>query len=158
MLRSRALEWSSGLAVKRKSGDGGEQNQRGQTGDEEIDQRSGNGNADVALPGVDRIGNGVRFVEDGDSADRQQNDALRRNARAARHQRVTQFVQHHAAENNPDQRKPAQRGGRILRGGFRAPHKDQQKQEGQMNADFDSEKTSDRDGPTAHRHACQYSI
>jgi hypothetical protein len=34
----------------------------------------------------------------------------------------------------------------------------QQKDEGQMNANFDSEKTSDRDGPTAHRHAYRYSI
>ena len=69
----------------------------------EIHQRSGNRDANVALPGVDRVGNGVRFVKDGDAADRQQDDALRWNARAAGHQSVTQFVQHHAAENDADQ-------------------------------------------------------
>src|SRR5208282_15931 len=111
------------------------------SGDQEIDQRSGGRDPDVTLPGVDRVRNGVRFVKDGDSADGEQDDALRRNARPARYQSVA-----------------AQGGARILGGGFGAPHKDQQKQEGQVNADFDSEDTSKRDGPTAHRHAYQYSI
>ena len=52
---------------------------------------------------VDRIGNGMRFVEDGDSADWQQDDALRRNARTASHQSVTEFVQDHAAEDDAHQ-------------------------------------------------------
>src|SRR5216683_8380364 len=67
-------------------------------------------------------------------------------------------MQDHAAENDADQSEPAQGGAGILRSGLGAPHEDQQKQESQMNANFDSEKTSDRDGPTAHRHAYQYSI
>src|SRR6266853_1190078 len=67
-------------------------------------------------------------------------------------------MQDHAAENDADQSEPAQGGAGVLRSGFGAPHEDQQKQESQMNANFDSEKTSYRDRPTAHRHAYQYSI
>jgi hypothetical protein len=67
----------------------------------------------------------VRLVENGDSADRQQDDALRRNARPASHQRMTQFVQHDAAENDTDQSKPAQRGAGILGCGFGAPDENQ---------------------------------
>jgi hypothetical protein len=100
----------------------------------------------------------VRFIEDGDSADGEQDDTLRRNARPARHQRMTQFVQDYAAENDADQSEAAQRSAGILRRSFGTPHEDQQKQEGQVNADLDSENTSQRDGPTAHRQAYQYSI
>ena len=67
-------------------------------------------------------------------------------------------MQHHAAENDAEQAQDPKSGGRILRSGFGAKQEDQQEQKGEMNANFDSEKTSDRDGPTAHRHAYQYSI
>jgi hypothetical protein len=67
-------------------------------------------------------------------------------------------VQDHAPENNAKQAEDPKSGGRILSSDFGAKQEGQQKQEGQMNANFDSKKTSDRDGPTAHRHACQYSI
>src|SRR5208282_5643436 len=152
---TRVEEWAGGQRNARHSG---EQNERGQTGNEKIYQRPGNRDADVTLPGVDRIWNGVRFVEDGDSADRQQNDGLRRNARTARYQSVTQLVQDHTAEKNTDQAEDPKSCGRILSRSFGAKQEEQQKREGPVNANLDSEETSDRDGPTAHRHAYQYSI
>src|SRR5208282_5563460 len=66
---------------------------------------------------------------------------------------MTQFVQHYAAKDDADQPEHAQSSRRILRSRFGAPDKNQQKQKSQMNADFDSKKTPDRDGPTSHRHA-----
>ena len=65
-----------------------EQDEGGQTGDQEIDHLSGDRDPYVALPGIDRVGNGVRFVEDGDAADGEQDDALRRKTRAASRQPV----------------------------------------------------------------------
>jgi hypothetical protein len=67
-------------------------------------------------------------------------------------------MQDDAAEYDANQGEYSQGGAGILCSTFDAQYKKQQKREGQMNADFDSEKTSERDGPTAHRHAYQYSI
>src|ERR1700683_1010937 len=134
-----------------------EQNDGRYASDKEADQRARGRGADVALPRVNRIGDGVGFVGNGDAADGKQDDALR-SARSARHERVTQFVQNDAAENNSDQAEPTQSGAWILSSGLGAPHEDQQKQERQVNADFDPENSSQRNGPTAHNQACQYSI
>src|SRR5271155_5159465 len=100
----------------------------------------------------------MRLVENRDSANRQQYDALRRNARAPSHQGVPQFMQHNAAKHNADQSEDPQGGAGILRNAFGAQHKDQQEQKRQMNANFNSEETTYRDRPTAHRHSCKYSI
>src|SRR5277367_3115105 len=100
----------------------------------------------------------MRFIENGDPADRQQNDALRRNTGAPRHQCVTQLMEHYAPENDANQSKHPQYSVGMLTSTLGAQYEGQQKQESQMNADFDSEKTPQRDGPTAHRHTYKYSI
>jgi hypothetical protein len=64
----------------------------------------------------------VPLVENGDAANRQQDDAFRRKAEAARGQGATYLVQNHAAKDNPDQSQTAQNCVRILRSSFGAPH------------------------------------
>jgi hypothetical protein len=64
-------------------------------------------------------------------------------------------MQNYAAENDGGQGESAERGGGVLAGG--APKEKEQKQKCEMNADFDSEKTANRDGPTTHGHAYKYS-
>src|SRR5208282_31493 len=124
------------LGGKRKAWNGRQQDKCGQTGDEKIHQRSGNRDSDITFPGVDRIRDGLCLVDYGDPADRQQDDALRRNARTAGYQSMPQFMQDHTAEKNTDQAENSKSGGRILSSGFGEKQKDQQKRKRQMNANF----------------------
>src|ERR1700739_1109468 len=100
----------------------------------------------------------MRLVKNSDAADGQQYDALRGNTGASRHQCMPKFVQNDASENDAYQTQYPQGDSRILGGGSGTQQKDEQKQKRKMNAYFDSKETPDRDGPTTHRHAYQYSI
>ena len=121
-----------------------QQNSRRHEGDQKIHQRSGECNANVAFP-ILRAGLGLPFalIEHRNAADRQQYDGFGWNAGVRSHQRVSQFVQHHRAENNPDERQAASRIYRIVRG-LGKQDKQQQKQERQVNAQFHPENSARR--------------
>ena len=108
---------------------------------------------------VNRIRNRVGFVEDRDPADRQQNDAFRRNARSARHQRVTNSCSTTLPKMIPTRANPRiGRTGILSRTGFVLHREDEQKQKGQVDADFDSEKSPTGMDQLRIEHAYQYSI
>ena len=86
-------------------------------GDHDIDQRSSHGDADIPFPReqtwLDRL---LGFIEQRDSANGQQDDGFGRNPGAHAHQRVSQFVQHHTAENDSHQGQTAAGVGGTMRG------------------------------------------
>ena len=103
--------------------------------DRQIDQRPRHGNADVAC----RIGVALAGVlHQRDAADGQQNDGAHGDAVVAGHHRMSQFMQHHAAEDDGDQRQAAHRARGAHGHGLREPDKRQQKHEREVDADVHS--------------------
>ncbi len=75
-------------------GSDGQQNTRSGKCDGKIHRRAGDRDANVAFPGqdagLDRL---LSFIEQGNSADGQQDDGFGGNSSMGRNQRVSQFVQ-----------------------------------------------------------------
>jgi hypothetical protein len=63
---------------------------------------------------------------------------------------MTQLVHHHRAENDSYQNENSARVTAAVRRGFGEPHKQEQEEEGEVNAEFDSEDPASWDGPVSH--------
>lgn len=120
------------LGCQRKDGD------RGESGDHQVHQRPRDGNANVA-PGIRSLRTG--FFHQRHAADRQQQDRPHHQPIAARHQRVTQFMRHHAAKDDQHEYQPASRSTGTQCRRLREPHKRQQKQKRQMDTDIDAKQS-----------------
>src|SRR5579864_2118543 len=77
---------------------------------------------------------------------------------------MPQFVRDDRAEDDADECEHASGSGSAralvgrVDGRFGHPHEAQQKYEGKVNADFDSEQPADRDGPISHRNSSVVSL
>ena len=104
-----------------------QQDARSQSRNDEVDQRSGHGDAHISFPcEYPRLDGALGFIEQRDSANRQQDDSFRGNASAHPYQRVSQFVQHDATENDAYQSQSAAGVGRTVPRRLGQPHWDQQ--------------------------------
>ena len=92
----------------------------------QIHQGPSQGNANVPFPRQSsRFQRLLRFIQQGDSANRQQDDRFSADTGMSAHQRVAQLMQNHATEDNPDQRQATGCAGVPMRCRLREPHKKQ---------------------------------
>ena len=111
----------------------------GDCSNKQIDQRTRDGNANVAC----RIGVVLPHVfHQGDAADGKQNDGSHGHTVAAGHHRVSQFMQYNTAEDDPNQHQAAHRTGGAHAHRLSEPDKRQQKNKREVDADIHSEQSS----------------
>ena len=102
----------------------------GYRGKNQIDRRTSQGNPNVSFPYLRfRVWRLLRFIQQCDTADGQQNDRFGLDSLAFRNDRVSQFVQDYTSEDYADQSKASTRIHGVRGSRLSEDHKNKQKNE-----------------------------